>query len=439
MTASVCVSLSRFGSDRRGHVAITFGLMGAILMMSIGVASDIGRAFQTHQRLQNALDVAALAAMKAPPDARAEVAAAYFRENVAGALGMVADPVIHALGDGSFKISAHVSVPTTITRLMRVDAIEMDAVAIAAPSGAASAASMQAGSPGGVPCLHALDEAAAEAWRLAGASGFDASACEVYVRSGHGEAAALADNRDVSLRNIRAVGGVAQAGDAVAIAALPYVTEPHAPVVGDPYLAAVESILGVLKSEPCTTANTHQTVAGGQAQPGTYCGYTTFEDVTFSPGVYMIASGARAGEDGRLDIKGRVDGSGGVTFYLADRATRIGAITTEADSVLEAPSTGVTRGLLFVENAVGKSGWSLTLDGLAPQSWGGAVYLPTAMISFSRLRDWTRLELGLVARTIALTDVSGRLTPFAWTPYNASDPITYAPALYSQNFARLSR
>jgi Flp pilus assembly protein TadG len=438
MTALQCVPRPRFGSDRRGNVTITFGLMAAILTMVVGVAADIGRAMQAHQRLQKALDIAALAAIKSQPGERREVASVYFRENVAGSIGTVSSPQVETLGNGSLKISAHISVPTTITRLMRVETIEFDASATAdATSPSVTAASLQAGSAGGLPCLHVLDESAAEAWRLAGASNLSAESCSVYVRSTHADAGAVTDSSAVVLRAVRAAGGITQQGTPVAVAEAPYAIEPNAPVVGDPYQAAIESIVDVLPVAECTAANTHVTISGGSAAPGTYCGATTFDGVTFSPGVYVIASAA--GEEGRLSIRGVVDGSSGVTFLLADRHARVASLASEAGSVLRAPTSGASRGVLFLEAARFKSSWSLALDGLGAQSWQGVVYLPTASVALRRLRDWPQLEIGLVARTLEMTELSGSIAPFAWTPATSGEPITYEPGQWSATVARLSR
>lgn len=53
--------LARLLADRRGAVAVMFGLLLVPLLVSIGLAVDVGRAYYVKQRLMHALDAAALA------------------------------------------------------------------------------------------------------------------------------------------------------------------------------------------------------------------------------------------------------------------------------------------------------------------------------------------------------------------------------------------
>lgn len=57
-------SFSRFGSDRRGSVAIMFGLVAVVLAGAVGVALDYSRAANVQTSLQRALDGVALLAAK---------------------------------------------------------------------------------------------------------------------------------------------------------------------------------------------------------------------------------------------------------------------------------------------------------------------------------------------------------------------------------------
>ena len=53
----------RFGADRRGNVALMFGLSLPIFLLGGGLALDYSRAADAHTKLYAAADAAALAAL----------------------------------------------------------------------------------------------------------------------------------------------------------------------------------------------------------------------------------------------------------------------------------------------------------------------------------------------------------------------------------------
>ena len=69
-----------------------------------------------------------------------------------------------------------------------------------------------------------------------------------------------------------------------------------------------------------------------------------FDGVTFSSGLYIIASGNGKNTDGGLTIKGRIDGKAGVTFFFADNKAKFLSYAAAEGSVLYAPSIGITQG-----------------------------------------------------------------------------------------------
>ena len=56
-------SARAFGRDRRGNVAMMWGLMGAVLVGLIGVTVDFTRAQAIRNQMQNAVDGPALAVL----------------------------------------------------------------------------------------------------------------------------------------------------------------------------------------------------------------------------------------------------------------------------------------------------------------------------------------------------------------------------------------
>ena len=81
------LGIKKFGSDDRGAVAITFGVMAMALFFMAGVAVDYSRVMNVRGRLVEAADAAVLAAGKALLNGQSEstiqqLALTYFKENV---------------------------------------------------------------------------------------------------------------------------------------------------------------------------------------------------------------------------------------------------------------------------------------------------------------------------------------------------------------------
>ena len=81
------LGIKKFGSDDRGAVAITFGVMAMALFFMAGVVIDYSRVLNVRGRLVEAADAAVLAAGKALLDGQSEgaiqlLALNYFKENI---------------------------------------------------------------------------------------------------------------------------------------------------------------------------------------------------------------------------------------------------------------------------------------------------------------------------------------------------------------------
>lgn len=82
--------LRDFGRDQRGTVAIIFGLAFFVVILSAGIAIDVGRVMHVNSKISSALDAAALAAAKARRESgltdteTEEVAHRFFLANMRG-------------------------------------------------------------------------------------------------------------------------------------------------------------------------------------------------------------------------------------------------------------------------------------------------------------------------------------------------------------------
>lgn len=112
---------NEFRGRRGGNVAMLTAIASFVLFGLVGISVDLSRTLSAKAQLQNALDSAALA-ISAKPDLseadKVRIAQAYldsnFRNNRSNARvsGVTVTP-----GDGTLKLSANLSVPTTLARL----------------------------------------------------------------------------------------------------------------------------------------------------------------------------------------------------------------------------------------------------------------------------------------------------------------------------------
>lgn len=110
-----------FGRDRRGNVAMMWGLMAAVLVGMIGLSVDFARAQTMRARLQNAADGAALVAERASALSmtdRTAAARAFFDAE----MGDFADDATFAVTQvetGGHRVDASMPMPVTLARIIK--------------------------------------------------------------------------------------------------------------------------------------------------------------------------------------------------------------------------------------------------------------------------------------------------------------------------------
>ena len=135
MAAWLLKKSSSFAGDRRGTVAIIFGLMSFAFLMVAGVAIDYSRIIHMNKRMVSAADAAALAAGGALLDGRLnddeieQLARNYFDRNMeqAGAsYGTYSEPEVTVdRSAGDIVISSVATVPMSITKIAGYTEVEM--------------------------------------------------------------------------------------------------------------------------------------------------------------------------------------------------------------------------------------------------------------------------------------------------------------------------
>lgn len=122
--------LRRFRTDRRGNFATIFALSAIPLVIAAGAAIDISRAYIVENRLNAALDAAALAVGGATGKTQAqleEIAQAYFDANYpAGKLGVPGSVAVVQSGSDVI-LTASAELPTSLMGIVGIDTLSVGA------------------------------------------------------------------------------------------------------------------------------------------------------------------------------------------------------------------------------------------------------------------------------------------------------------------------
>jgi Flp pilus assembly protein TadG len=125
--------------DERGTVLGLVALCLVVIMGSVGLGLDLGRAYLQKVRLGRAVDAGALAAARALRDgeevARREALRVAAANGVANGVGGITTSLIfgtNARGEATVSFTARQTVPTTFTLIMGIGALDVTARAVAA-------------------------------------------------------------------------------------------------------------------------------------------------------------------------------------------------------------------------------------------------------------------------------------------------------------------
>jgi len=152
--------VNKFGSDRRGTIAILFAATLVPVAAFVGAAVDYAQALSAKTRLQSVTDIAAQAGARLPATAnanRVEAALKSFNANIIGARFSASAPIIEASNSG-VSVTATTTVPTAFMGLVGVSSIEVQA----------SAQARSQIQNGGVACLLALNPSSPDGLHLQG-------------------------------------------------------------------------------------------------------------------------------------------------------------------------------------------------------------------------------------------------------------------------------
>lgn len=347
-------------ADQSGAVAIMGALAATLVVAGAGFGVETGFWFYEQTRMQQMADAAAYAGTV---ELRGGAGQA---EIAAGALAAARDNGFNSATD-----TISVTAPATVNGLSDTHAVKVtvrrnevrifsalfihDPAVVGADATATFADSANA-------CILALDKSAAGAVEFGGSTVAAFNGCVVMSNSIDAEAARVQGAADLTAPCLITVGGA----DVTSGAHLTSCSAPieNAPPAADPFAdIATPDTNGACRNG-----------GGASLSPGRYCdGLTLRNNVTLSPGVYVISGGEL-----RINAGANVSGAG-VTFFLTNNASA--NFNGNATVSLTAPTTGTYAGMLFMGDRR-NSNIGNTFNGTAASRMTGALYFPSQAVNY---------------------------------------------------------
>lgn len=116
-------SVGAFGRDKRGNVAMMWGLMGTVLIGLVGITVDFTQAQSIRNAMQNAADGAVLVAERSSNRSMADrtaAARAYFDAEV-GDMATNVTFTVEQLQDGGHRVDVSTPMPVTLARIINTN------------------------------------------------------------------------------------------------------------------------------------------------------------------------------------------------------------------------------------------------------------------------------------------------------------------------------
>lgn len=427
----------RLIENDQGTTGVLFALLAVPMFALMGLAVDYARSLNSRESMQQSLDAAVLAGRNASTKAdKIAIAQTYFKANLKKVIAD-ATATFDENADGDLFGTARAEVVAPVRNLMNAfngtssktagnGKVLVEAYALARADRQVAVVDETSPAPTEIPCAHVMDQNGSP-FVLDNNENVNASSCAVRVRSNNAAAFTETSTKAVSFKAIRVKGGASvpsgYGATKLNIVSAPHTVREQQQIVGNPYDVGMSGVARQIAVGTCTTANTSKTWTGS-VNPGTYCGTTEFKNVTFRPGVYVIntASGNKVGQ---LKFSGNVDGSAGVTFFFADNKSKLVSYAGNDGAVLKAPTSGITRGVLFIENSNRGQNYDVTIATCKNHSWTGMVYLPSVNILMQGLENWPVFNVSVASNQLRIKGWKNMTwQAFSWTPYGYSNPIT---------------
>lgn len=383
--------LRDFRRDASGSYLALMALMAPVMIGSVGLGIDYGLWLYTQQTLQAAADSAAVSAATAGSNVVTEaegVAASYGFVNAAGGVTMTVNQPpksgSHTSSSSAVEVIINRAQTPQFSALLSVKSftITVRAVALATP---------------GSGCVLALNATASGAVTTQGSATTNLSGCNLYTDSNDSAAVTVGGTASLTAQAVGVVGGVSGASNITTTSGI------HTGVasLADPY-----ANMSFGSYSGCDAKN-YSTNSDATINPGVYCGGISVKagaTLTLNPGIYYLDQGSLSVE-GNGTIKGT-----GVTLVFTSSTGKnyaTASIASNATVNLTAPTTGPTAGIVLFGDRNMPEGTTFKLTGGGTQTFGGAIYLPKAALTYSGGSSGSGSCTQIIADTVTFTGNSG--------------------------------
>ena len=337
----ISLAVGAWRADRRGGVALIFGLSATVLIGLIGGGIDYARLSYRRSQLQNAVDVGTLAGGNTLKFASSTV------ESVKGVTEQSVRDNANPSPDRPFTLTVTVAADKTsvsaraeeTTKLAFGAFIGLRAQTIAAQARANVVGRMRL-------CMLTLDPAAPGAFNLQKKAAVTADGCSLYSNSSNQKGMIGGDSALAKAQTICSAGGYS--GPRANFAPPP---QTNCPSLGDPLKDRTLPVAGSCTQIPSSANSKGDTSKNLIDQsvtldPGTYCGglhITKKANVALRSGIYIMKDGPLV-----VDQKGSLAGTDVGLFFTGDQAGML--FDKDSTISLAAPTTGIMAGLLIAED-----------------------------------------------------------------------------------------
>lgn len=358
--SKVDLIIKRLRAERRGSVAIIFGMTMIPVAFTVGTALDYGNYMRAQTALQAATDAAALAGssiLAASNVSRTTLAQNTFQANLPRFMKTsattVVTPTLENVGvDSTFEV------PTSFARLMNIMSL---------PAKARANVTIDTAISDGSVCLLALGNSeTVDGIALGGNSTIADHKCWAWSNSKSSKSLDAWGSSDATAAGFCAAGGVYGASR---FTPRPLTSCAERP---DPFATLAMPAVG-----SCDFNNKQYNNGTSTAYPGVYCGGLELKPqavVTFSPGVYIIRNGEL-----RVQAQSQAIGTG-VTFIFSGQGAGF-EVKGGGQMDLKAPTSGTYAGFLFVDDRNNRPEASVTLTGGGSIKMQGILYMPTRAVN----------------------------------------------------------
>jgi len=349
--------------DVQGNIAITFGLLAPVAVLSVGIAIDSLALTDQRTKLQASADAAAIAVVREAPmhgwhrGKLREIARTYLDANIlssGGGNASYSESVVVNEAAGQVTVDVTQDSRSYILAGLLDRKSQMTVSATATLFG------------GGSTCLHALEGAAASALSLIDASSVRGDGCTILSNSTSASGIEVSSSADIVAEFICSAGGFTRPNSSYT--PVPTTDCPHVP---DPLVNRA-----IVDTGSCV--ETDYVIDGGSAtlSPGTYCGTTEIRGgarVALAPGVYTF-------EGGHLWVYGGSELAGyHVTLQFAGTDS---GFRFEYDTALSlsARSVGPTSGMLIHADAQSSDSRPFHIMSGEAERMIGVIYAPSGKL-----------------------------------------------------------